>query len=325
MSKKDDWKKDPDEKTSEEKPKSKALDPNEEANTIKNEPFHEKTTGDIINDILKEADDKDKDEEASEEQHTAQTEAEAEAETGAKAEAPAAGGKDVKKAAAEAKVKALEAKVAKITKQLEDQKKKLKAAQKASGEATSEGSGISVVQFIVDDASKAERLSDQLLQKKLIADVEIVTGGYQRFFMRNKEEIIDDNLVKMKFVTTDFLVPKVMEFVTKNNPNSDTTQVPLVATQLTGSSPDYLQWVKKQFFKQDKKSSDAPDDDTNLQSDATVKVHRHHDGWDKINIDDLKDKDPSQFEKKFDLVQTKDSAVDQDDEDNFEIFDTSGL
>ena len=58
--------------------------------------------------------------------------------------------------------------------------------------------------------------------------------------------------------------------------------------------------MKQQFVIEAK-----PADDTNLQS-SEIKTSSN----DKT------------FEKKFDLVQTKESAQDQDDEDNFEIFDT---
>jgi hypothetical protein len=101
--------------------------------------------------------------------------------------------------------------------------------------------------------------------------------------MKDKKEIIDDNLVKMKFVTVDHLVPQLLDFVSKNNPNADTDQVPLMATQLTGGSRDYMKWVKQQFVeadKDEKKDEDSPDDDANVQSGEIEKVRIHHTGFD---------------------------------------------
>lgn len=130
---------------------------------------------------------------------------------------------------------------------MQEKTKKLKEAQGSNGGATSEGAGVSIVSFVTESNEKAEKLASHLLNKKLIADVEIISGGYERFYLKQNEEVIDDSLVKMKFVTTDYKVPQLMKYIEENNPNEQSTQVPLLATQLTGGSKEYLEWVKSQF------------------------------------------------------------------------------
>ena len=87
--------------------------------------------------------------------------------------------------------------------------------------------------------------------------------------MKDKDEVIDDSLVKMKFVTADYKVPLLLKFVEENNPNDAKQEVPLLATQLSGGSKDYIEWVKKQFKAEDenKESSESeakPDDDQSI-------------------------------------------------------------
>merc|ERR1711935_103750 len=109
-----------------------------------------------------------------------------------------------------------------------------------------------------------------------IADAEIISGGYERFYLKENEEIIDDSLVKMKIVTADYKVPQLMKFIEENNPNEQQKQIPLLAAQMTGGSKDYIKWVKDAFKEEDKddekkeddkkKEEDPkPDDDSNVE------------------------------------------------------------
>lgn len=85
--------------------------------------------------------------------------------------------------------------------------------------AKSEGTGISIINFVAETTQKAERLSDYLLKAKLIADAELVSGGYERYYMKDKKEVVDDGLVKIRFVTADYMVPQVMKYIEEHNPN----------------------------------------------------------------------------------------------------------
>lgn len=58
-----------------------------------------------------------------------------------------------------------------------------------------------------------------MLKAKLIADAEIIASGYERYYIKDKEEAIDDSVVKMNLVTPDYKVSQVMKFVEFNNPN----------------------------------------------------------------------------------------------------------
>lgn len=116
--------------------------------------------------------------------------------------------------------------------------KKVKAA---NGGAS--GTGISEVSFIAESQEKAESLAKKLLQSGLIADVDIISGGYERFTVANKKEVIDDSLIKMKAITADSKVQQVIAFIQENNPNEHTQQVQILASQMTGGNKDYIDWV----------------------------------------------------------------------------------
>jgi uncharacterized protein involved in tolerance to divalent cations len=124
--------------------------------------------------------------------------------------------------------------------------------------ATSEGVGLSIVSFVTETTEHAEKLAHQLLDKNLVADCHIIGGSYVRMYMKGKKELIDDKLVKVKFVTADYFVPQVMKLITESNPN-ESKELPLLVSQLTAGSQEYISWVKAQFA-----SAEKPEDDTNL-------------------------------------------------------------
>lgn len=183
----------------------------------------------------------------------------------------------------------------------------MKKAQGANGGATSEGSGISIVSFITENQEKAEDLASRLLKSGLIADVEIISGGYERFYLKDNKELIDDSLVKMKIITADYKVPQLMTYIKENNPNEHTKQVQLLATQMTGGNKDYIHWVKSHFM-------------VNKPADLAA-IQQSEEAAKEKKEEEKKKEKSKEFEKKFDLVQSKDTSTDPDEDENFEFFD----
>ena len=49
--------------------------------------------------------------------------------------------------------------------------------------------------------------------------------------MKGSKQVVDDSLVKVKFVTADYMVPKVLKFIETHNPNDkNKSELPLLAT-----------------------------------------------------------------------------------------------
>jgi len=100
-----------------------------------------------------------------------------------------------------------------------------KVAGKAK-EASAKGpSGVSVVQFSVENKEKAEKLIGDLLSNYLIADSQIINNNYERSFMKYKKMVQLDGQVKAKFITTDDKVAELTRFIEKNNPNEKNSDV----------------------------------------------------------------------------------------------------
>ena len=113
-----------------------------------------------------------------------------------------------------------------------------------------------MVQFTAERKDDAEKLIDKLFLEHLIADAEVIDNSYERIFMKFRKQVLEDNLVKLKFVTTDAKVPRLMRFIKKENPNErNPEQAPdIFATKLSSGSEEYIKWVKTQVT--EKKSND---------------------------------------------------------------------
>jgi uncharacterized protein involved in tolerance to divalent cations len=129
--------------------------------------------------------------------------------------------------------------------------------------STVAGTGISMVQFTAERKDDAEKLIDKLFLEHLIADAEVIDNSYERIRMKYRKEILEDNLVKLKFVTTDAKVPRLMRYVSKENPNDRNPDMApdLIATKLTSGSEEYIKWVKSQVTEKKKADQASADDD----------------------------------------------------------------
>ena len=94
-----------------------------------------------------------------------------------------------------------------------------KEEEKEESSSSSSGTGISMVQFTAERKDDAEKLIEKLFLEHLIADAEVIDNNYERIFMKYRKEVLEDNLVKLKFVTTDAKVPRLMRYIKKENPN----------------------------------------------------------------------------------------------------------
>jgi uncharacterized protein involved in tolerance to divalent cations len=122
-----------------------------------------------------------------------------------------------------------------------------------------------MVSFSAERKDDAEKLIDKLFSEHLIADAEVIDNSYERIYMRYRKEVLDDNLVKLKFVTTDAKVPRLMRFISKENPNErNPDQAPdILASKLSSGSDEYIKWVKTQVTEKKSKDQTKEDEDDN--------------------------------------------------------------
>lgn len=111
---------------------------------------------------------------------------------------------------------------------------------------------------VINGRERAEDLVKKLFAKILIADATI-TAHQERFFMRNKRaEEIEENLFRVRVVTTDARMPELInELDVLVEKKHDDMQADIVATHLTGGSPDYITWVKDSVSDEAKREKDA--------------------------------------------------------------------
>jgi|TARA_B110000305_G_C19267304_1_gene552595 hypothetical protein len=91
-----------------------------------------------------------------------------------------------------------------------------KPAKKSSGGA-SKGSGASVVQFTMKGKDQAESLVSKMFKNLLVADSQIQENNFERLYMNYKKETEENDVVKVRVITSDDRVPGLIRFVQKNS------------------------------------------------------------------------------------------------------------
>lgn len=121
-----------------------------------------------------------------------------------------------------------------------------KPAKKSSGGA-SKGSGASVVQFTMKGKDQAESLVSKMFKNLLVADSQIQENNFERLFMNYKKETEENDVVKVRVITSDDRVPGLIRFVQKNSLSDETQEMSddIIATRLVGGSKEYINWVKE--------------------------------------------------------------------------------
>lgn len=120
-----------------------------------------------------------------------------------------------------------------------------------------------MVHFTVESRDYAEELIHKLFKEHLAADASVVENKYERFFLKYRKEISQDNLVKLQVVTADSRIPDLLRFIKKENPNTKDQDIPpdLVATQLNAGSKEYIDWIKLQSKPVDPEKEPEPIDE----------------------------------------------------------------
>lgn len=96
-------------------------------------------------------------------------------------------------------------------------KTELVAAGGIASSVSGGGTGVSTVSFTLTKQDDAERLVEKLFKTSLIADAQILSNSYERFYMKYKREASDDKLVKVKLITADNKVASLIQYVKENN------------------------------------------------------------------------------------------------------------
>lgn len=133
----------------------------------------------------------------------------------------------------------------------EDKKEAPSAAaetEKPAKKAAGKGTGASVVQFTMKGKDQAESLVSKMFKNLLIADSQIQENNFERLYMNYKKETEENDVVKVRVITSDDRVPGLIRFVQKNNPNEESKEMSddVIATRLVGGSKEYISWVKEQ-------------------------------------------------------------------------------
>lgn len=118
------------------------------------------------------------------------------------------------------KIKELTDKITSLQQKLEEAKTQLKEAGGTVSSVTPGGSGISMVTFSVEKREDAENLASKLFKQNLIADSQIIDNNYERFYMKYKKELSDENQVRVNFITADNRVALLVKFIKENYPGS---------------------------------------------------------------------------------------------------------
>jgi len=107
------------------------------------------------------------------------------------------------------------------------------------------GAGASVVQFTLEKKEAAELLVSKMFKQLLIADSQIQSNNFERMFMNYKKETTENDVTKIRVVTSDDRVPALIRFIQKNDPNEQHKEaLDIIATRLIGGSKEYIKWVK---------------------------------------------------------------------------------
>lgn len=158
----------------------------------------------------------------------------------------AAAHKAAQEAAEKAHQQAIAARKSQEKRQIADHKKKM-AARKANFQKQYEHvwasgpTGISVVQMTFTDGVSMDALVEGLFTDNLIADVENVSSGVSRQFLRGGKLVIEDGEQSLIMTTTNENLETVMKVIADKTPDPKYDLV--VTTPATGNK-EYIEWVK---------------------------------------------------------------------------------
>lgn len=105
-----------------------------------------------------------------------------------------------------------------------------------------------VVIFVtVESEEQAQRISDLLLQRKLVACANIIKNVKSFFWWQGKVDHSDEGMLVMK--SREELLGEVVRLVRENH----SYEVPeVVALPIIGGNPDYLRWIDESIQKKPK-------------------------------------------------------------------------
>jgi len=103
----------------------------------------------------------------------------------------------------------------------EEKPEKASSGSKKSA-AAGKGSGASVVQFTMKGKDQAESLVSKLFKNLLVADSQIQENNFERLYMNYKKETEENDVVKVRVITSDDRVPGLIRFVQKNSLTDET-------------------------------------------------------------------------------------------------------
>lgn len=94
---------------------------------------------------------------------------------------------------------------------------------------------------------QAESLVSKLFKNLLVADSQIQENNFERLYMNYKKETEENDVVKVRVITSDDRVPGLIRFVQKNSLTDETQEMSddIIATRLVGGSKEYINWVKE--------------------------------------------------------------------------------
>ena len=111
----------------------------------------------------------------------------------------------------------------------------------AKERATPEGDAVVTVLMTVPDASSAEGIVRELLDRGLVACGNIIPGAVSIYRWKGRLERADEVVVVLK--TTDGLAERVVEAARASHPY----EVPeLLVQEVAGGNLDYLEWVRSE-------------------------------------------------------------------------------
>lgn len=94
---------------------------------------------------------------------------------------------------------------------------------------------------------QAESLVSKMFKNLLVADSQIQENNFERLYMNYKKETEENDVVKVRVITSDDRVPGLIRFVQKNSLTDDSQEMSddIIATRLVGGSKEYINWVKE--------------------------------------------------------------------------------
>lgn len=94
---------------------------------------------------------------------------------------------------------------------------------------------------------QAESLVSKMFKNLLVADSQIQENNFERLYMNYKKETEENDVVKVRVITSDDRVPGLIRFVQKNSLSDESQEMSddIIATRLVGGSKEYINWVKE--------------------------------------------------------------------------------